>query len=64
MEGTTPGRGGPLEEEMATPPGFLPGESLGQRAWRATVLGVAQSGARLSTHCFLHRPKRESGKTE
>ena len=29
-----------------------------------TVQRVAQSGARLSTHCFLHRPKRESGKTE
>ena len=29
-----------------------------------TVQRVAQSEARLSTHCFLYPPKRESGKTE
>ena len=31
----------PLEEEMATPV-FLPGKSQGQRAWWATVHGVAK----------------------
>ena len=30
--GLIPGRGGPLEEDMAAPPVFLPGESHGQRS--------------------------------
>ena len=33
----------PLEESMAIPPVFLPGESHGQIAWRAIVHGVTQS---------------------
>ena len=38
------GRGDPLEKGMATTPGFLPGETHGQRrAWWATVHGVAES---------------------
>ena len=38
----------PLEEEMATPV-FLPGESHGQGAWRATVHAVAKGQTELST---------------
>ena len=33
----------PLEKEMVTTPVFLPRKSNGQRAWWATVYGVAKS---------------------
>ena len=33
----------PLEKGMAPTPGFLPGESHGQRTWRAAVHGVTKS---------------------
>ena len=31
--GSIPGLGDPLEKEMVTMPGFLPGKSHGQRSW-------------------------------
>ena len=43
------GREDPLEEGMAPTPGFLPGESIGQGAWRAAVHGL-QRRAHLSEH--------------
>ena len=38
----------PLDEEIATHFVLLPGEFHGQRAWQATVHGVAESHMRLS----------------
>ena len=35
---------GPLEEEMATTPVFLPGESRGQRSLVAAVHGLQRGG--------------------
>ena len=46
----------PLEEGMATTPGFWPGESRGQRSLGATVHGVAQIRTRLKRLC-THAPK-------
>ena len=42
------GREDPRRKEMATHSSILPGKSHGQRAWRATVHGVAQRWTRLS----------------
>ena len=55
--GLIPGLGTiPWRREWLDIPVFLPGESNGQRSWRATVHGVAKSWTRLkglSTHTFL-----------
>ena len=37
-----------LGKKMATPPGFLPGESQGRRSWWAAIYGVAQSRSNLA----------------
>ena len=37
MKASSLGREGPLEEEMATPPGFLLGNPVDKGAWWATV---------------------------
>ena len=42
------GQDDPLENGMQSTPVFLPGESHGHVAWRATVHGVAKSQTRLS----------------
>ena len=47
-EGLVPGSGRSLEEETATTPVFLPGESHGQRSLAATVRGVSESQTGLS----------------
>ena len=39
------GREDPLEEDMATHSSFLPGESHGRGAWRATVHGITELNA-------------------
>ena len=44
---------GPLEKEMAMTPGFLPGESYGQR--QATVHGVARVRHKLETKPPPHK---------
>ena len=38
-----PGLGDPLEEDMQPTAVFLPGKSHGQRTWRVTGYGVAES---------------------
>ena len=50
------GQEDPLEEEMAHTPVFLPGESQGQRAWRAIAHGVTKSQTRLSSHSCNRTP--------
>ena len=52
--GSIPEREDPLEEGVATTPGFLPGESH-RGAWWATVHGVAKSQTRLkSLNTYAH----------
>ena len=50
------GQEDPLEEEMANTPVLLPGESQGQRAWRAIAHGVTKSQTRLSSHSCTRTP--------
>ena len=42
----------PWRREWQAIPVFLPGESHGQRSWRATVHGVTQSQTQLSANIF------------
>ena len=42
------GQEGPLEEEIATTPVFLPGKSSDRGAWWATVHGATKSWTQLS----------------
>ena len=46
------GQEDPLEKEMASTPGFLPGESHGQRIWWALV-PLSSLDFLLHTHCYL-----------
>ena len=48
--GWIPGSADPLEEGMAPPPVFLPGEPRGHRSQVATVHGATKSQTRLSIY--------------
>ena len=48
---------GPLEEEIASTPIFLPGESHGQRSLAGTVHGIARVGHDLMTKTHRARPQ-------
>ena len=49
----------PWSRAWQLPPIFLPGEFHGQRSLQATVLGVAKSQTRLSTHTHTHTHTHE-----
>ena len=50
------GQEDPLEEEMATTPVLLPGESCGQRSLAGYSHGISKSWSGLSTHAGMNTP--------